>query len=84
MTDDPLFELREELNDEDEPLFGPAPAKKPATGGFVAPVNGAAVPSPPAGPPAPTGAPPPLPPPLPKKPSGQTGAFQPATSPPTP
>ena len=23
VNDDPLFELREELNDEDEPLFGP-------------------------------------------------------------
>ena len=79
VNDDPLFELREELNDEDEPLFGPAPAKKPATGGFAVPPKGA---SPANGVPS---APPPLPPPLPKKPTtGQTGAYQPATSPPTP
>ena len=82
VNDDPLFELREELNDEDEPLFGPAPATKPATGGFAASTNGfAAAPSAP----HPTFAPPPLPPPLPKKPTGQTGASQlaPATAPPT-
>ncbi|MCU0697132.1 MAG: hypothetical protein MUC96_11420, partial [Myxococcaceae bacterium] len=45
---DPLFELREELNDEDEPLFGPPPTKPVA--------NGTALP-----PPGPPPLPPPLP-----------------------
>ncbi|MCA2978665.1 MAG: hypothetical protein INH37_10300, partial [Myxococcaceae bacterium] len=67
---DPLSELRDELNADDEPLFAPAAAQKPQ------PASAPQSAPPPAAPPGP----PPLPPPLPRRALTQTGSLPVATA----